>query len=107
MVGDFQVLGDVAVPEFVYQARGVGGQVANGRLGLGRPELGLVAVIPDQNLQVAELGQNVLDQRVRVELASIDQDHGRRGADRLGHGENPEDGVLGRRRSRGSFAGRA
>ena len=104
MPGHRQILRHVGVPELIFEAAGVGGELAHRRLALGRAQHRLVAVEAFEHLDLGEVGKDVFHGRVGIELAAVDQQHGGRAADGLGHREDAEHGIGGSRLAGRAFA---
>ena len=83
----------IALHEAVGEARGVGQQVAEVDLALGRHGLDLAAAAARHDARVGESGNELRDRVVELKAAFFVEHHDRRRGERLGHGVDAEDRV--------------
>ena len=92
--GFFQILHHVAVPHIVAEAGGVGHEMAQRDRVLRRPQFWrAIGVETFEHLRGGEIGQHLADRGLERELALLDELHGGRRRDRLGHRGDPEHAV--------------
>ena len=93
VLGAIERVDRVALHEAVGQARGVGQQVAEVDLALGRRRIDLAAAAAGIDARVGEGGDELRDRVVELKAALFVEHHDRRRGERLGHGIDPEDRV--------------
>jgi len=93
------ICGDLRPPDLISEAGGVREQVPQRDGTLRRPHPRLPGGVETfQHLRLREAGRELAGRRVERELAALDQLHGGRGRDGLGHRRDPDDGVERHRR---------
>jgi hypothetical protein len=93
-VGIFHIFGGVGIPDVVSEAAGMGQQVAQRYVALGRPQFRFsVAAKSLEDLRrryVGKIGKHLLDWLIKPELALLHKLHGHNGSHRLGQRRDPQ-----------------
>ena len=95
-IGGFHVLGGVGIPDVVGEAGGMGQQLAQRDRPLGRAQFRFALVVESfQDLRRRQLGKELADRLVKLELALLDELHCGGCGERLGHRRDPEHRIRG------------